>query len=112
MTALAVYLQNSWFRLKERQEGQTMAEYALILGLIAIFVMVAVFFLGGKIKDLFNSTGSSVAERAERPRLVAHPSRRGGGRRAALRPAEPPQPNNSRCRRSGRRRLEAFFIFI
>ena len=48
-----------------------MAEYALILGLIAIFVMVAVFFLGGKIKDLFNSTGSSVAERAERPRLVA-----------------------------------------
>ena len=38
-----------------------MAEYALILGLIAIFVMVAVFFLGGKIKDLFNNTGSSVA---------------------------------------------------
>ena len=39
MTALAVYLQNTWFRLKERQEGQTMAEYALILGLIAIFVI-------------------------------------------------------------------------
>jgi Flp pilus assembly pilin Flp len=60
MTALAVYLQNSWFRLRERQEGQTMAEYALVLGLIAIFVMVAVFFLGGKIKELFNNTGSSV----------------------------------------------------
>jgi Flp pilus assembly pilin Flp len=61
MLALTVYLQNTWARLKERQEGQTMAEYALILGLIAIFVMIAVFFLGGKIKDLFNSTGSSVA---------------------------------------------------
>jgi Flp pilus assembly pilin Flp len=60
MTALAVYLQNSWFRLRDRQEGQTMAEYSLILGLIAIFVMVAVFFLGSKIKDLFNNTGSSV----------------------------------------------------
>ena len=60
MTALAVYLQNSWFRLRERQEGQTMAEYALVLGLIAIFVMVAVFFLGGKIKDMFANTGSSV----------------------------------------------------
>jgi Flp pilus assembly pilin Flp len=60
MTALAVYLQNSWFRLRQRQEGQTMAEYALVLGLIAIFVMVAVFFLGGKIKELFNNTGSSV----------------------------------------------------
>jgi Flp pilus assembly pilin Flp len=60
MTALAVYLQNSWFRLRERQEGQTMAEYALVLGLIAIFVMIAVFFLGGKIKDMFANTGSSV----------------------------------------------------
>ena len=60
MTALTVYLQNTWFRLKERQEGQTMAEYALILGLIAIFVMVAVFFLGGKIKELFERHGSSV----------------------------------------------------
>jgi Flp pilus assembly pilin Flp len=60
VTALAVYLQNTWFRVKERQEGQTMAEYALILGLIAIFVMIAVFFLGGKIKDLFANTGSSV----------------------------------------------------
>ena len=61
MTALVVYLQNTVFRLKERQEGQTMAEYALILGLIAIFVMIAVFFLGGKIKELFQNTGSSVA---------------------------------------------------
>ena len=61
MTALVVYLQNTIYRLKERQEGQTMAEYALILGLIAIFVMIAVFFLGGKIKELFQNTGSSVA---------------------------------------------------
>ena len=60
MAALFVHLQNTVARLRERQEGQTMAEYALILGLIAIFVMVAVFFLGGKIKELFNSTGSSV----------------------------------------------------
>ena len=31
MTALVVYLQNTWARLRDR-EGQTMAEYALILG--------------------------------------------------------------------------------
>ena len=29
MTALVVYLQNTIARLRERQEGQTMAEYAL-----------------------------------------------------------------------------------
>ena len=59
--SLLVYAQNAAFNLRDRNEGQTMAEYALILGLIAIFVMIAVFFLGGKIKDLFNNTGSSVA---------------------------------------------------
>ena len=62
MTALAVYLQNSWFRLRERQEGQTMAEYALILGLIALFVIIMIVFLGGEIRDLFRKTGSSIAQ--------------------------------------------------
>ena len=60
MTAIAVYLQNTWFRIRERQEGQTMAEYALILGLIALFVIIMIIFLGGQIKDLFRKTGSSV----------------------------------------------------
>ena len=62
MTALAVYLQNTWFKLRERQEGQTMAEYALILGLIALFVIIMIVFLGGEIRDLFRKTGSSVAQ--------------------------------------------------
>ncbi len=60
MTALVVYLQNTIANLRERQEGQTMAEYALILGGIAIVVIVAIVFLGGRIKDLFEATGSSV----------------------------------------------------
>jgi Flp pilus assembly pilin Flp len=36
------------------------AEYALILGGIAIVVILALVFLGGQIYDLFESTGSSV----------------------------------------------------
>jgi Flp pilus assembly pilin Flp len=59
MTALVVYLQNTWARLRDR-EGQTMAEYALILGGIAIVVILAIVFLGGKIDELFRATGSSV----------------------------------------------------
>ena len=66
MTATVVYLQNMWARLRDREEGQTMAEYALILGLIAVFVIIMVFFLGGEIRDLFERTGSSVAERSGR----------------------------------------------
>ena len=60
MTALVVDLQNGLFKLRERQEGQTMAEYALILGGIAIVVILAIVFLGGRIRDLFQATGSSV----------------------------------------------------
>jgi Flp pilus assembly pilin Flp len=62
MTALVVYLQNTIARLRERQEGQTMAEYALILGGIAIVVIAAIVFLGGHIRDLFQSTGSSITD--------------------------------------------------
>ena len=60
MTALVVYLQNTIARLRERQEGQTMAEYALILGGIAILVIAGIVILGPAIQDLFKSTGSSV----------------------------------------------------
>ena len=60
MAALGVHLQNTLFNLRERREGQTMAEYALILGGIAIVVILALVFLGGRIRDLFEATGSSV----------------------------------------------------
>ena len=60
MTKLVVHIQNAVYRLRERQEGQTMAEYALILGGIAIVVILAIVFLGGRINSLFRATGSSV----------------------------------------------------
>jgi Flp pilus assembly pilin Flp len=60
MTALVVYLQNTIASLRAREDGQTMAEYALILGGIAVVVIAAIVFLGGNISDLFDATGSSV----------------------------------------------------
>ena len=60
MAAMVVYLQNLVGRLRERQEGQTMAEYALILGGIAVVVIAGILILGPAIRDLFSSTGSSV----------------------------------------------------
>ena len=60
MAAMVVYMQNLVARLRERQEGQTMAEYALILGGIAVVVIAGILILGPAIRDLFSSTGSSV----------------------------------------------------
>jgi pilus assembly protein Flp/PilA len=37
----------------KRQEGQAMAEYGIILALIAAVVIVLLFTLGGKIKNAF-----------------------------------------------------------
>jgi Flp pilus assembly pilin Flp len=46
--------------LREREEGQTITEYALIIASIAILLIVAMLFLAGKVDDLFSSTGTSV----------------------------------------------------
>lgn len=44
----------------KREEGQTLAEYALILALIAVVVAVAVTLLGGQIKSIFSKITTSI----------------------------------------------------
>jgi len=44
----------------EREEGQTLAEYAMILTLIAVLVIAAVLFLSGQLQGLFSSIGSQI----------------------------------------------------
>jgi pilus assembly protein Flp/PilA len=42
------------------EEGQGLAEYALILALIAIIAIVALIFLGGQISSILNTVGESI----------------------------------------------------
>ena len=42
------------------EEGQGLAEYALILALIAIVAILALIFLGGQISKILSTVGSSV----------------------------------------------------
>lgn len=42
------------------EEGQGLAEYALILALIAIVAIVALLFLGGQVSGILNTVGGSV----------------------------------------------------
>ncbi len=46
--------------LRKDEEGQGLAEYALILALIAIVAIVALLFLGGQISGILNTVGNSV----------------------------------------------------
>ena len=46
--------------LIRREEGQGLAEYALILALIAIVAVVALLFLGGVISTILSTIGKSI----------------------------------------------------
>jgi pilus assembly protein Flp/PilA len=46
--------------LRKDDEGQGLAEYALILALIAIVAIIALIFLGGQISKILSDVGNSV----------------------------------------------------
>jgi len=46
--------------LSRDEEGQGLAEYALILALIAIVAIVALIFLGGQVSTILSTVGNSV----------------------------------------------------
>jgi pilus assembly protein Flp/PilA len=46
--------------LRQDEEGQGLAEYALILALIAIVAIVALIFLGGQVSSILSNVGNSV----------------------------------------------------
>ena len=43
-----------------REEGQGLAEYALILALIAIVAIVALIFLGSQVSTILDTIGQSI----------------------------------------------------
>jgi len=46
--------------LQHDDEGQGLAEYALILALIAIIAIIALIFLGGQVSKILSAVGNSV----------------------------------------------------
>ncbi len=46
--------------LNRDEKGQGLAEYALILALIAIVAIIALLFLGGQVSTILSTVGNSV----------------------------------------------------
>jgi pilus assembly protein Flp/PilA len=46
--------------LKRDEEGQGLAEYALILALIAIIAIIALIFLGNQVSSVLSTVGNSI----------------------------------------------------
>jgi pilus assembly protein Flp/PilA len=57
MTSLYIAIMNF---LNRDEEGQGLAEYALILALIAIVAIIALIFLGSQVSGILNTVGKSV----------------------------------------------------
>ena len=55
-----VRVQNAVAGVREREEGQALVEYALILALVSLAAVVALTALGGKITGVFNSINSKL----------------------------------------------------
>ena len=46
--------------VRRDEDGQGLAEYALILALIAIIAIVALIFLGGQVSKILSTVGKSI----------------------------------------------------
>ena len=55
-----VALQVAVHELREREDGQTTTEYAILLGFLAIAIIVALFFLRNVLRQLFSDAAKSV----------------------------------------------------
>ena len=56
-----IRLQIAAVELRDRQEGQTTTEYAILLGFLAIAIIVALFFLRNVLRSMFSKAASSVS---------------------------------------------------
>ena len=60
MALIQQYVDAFLAKFRSEDEGQGLAEYALILALIAIVAIIALIFLGGQVSTILSTVGNSV----------------------------------------------------
>ena len=61
MSELLLKLKNFWHRASEREEGQGLVEYALILVLVSIVCIAALTALGTSINGILNTIANTLS---------------------------------------------------
>ena len=59
MLALSTFVSSLFARMRA-EEGQAMAEYGILLAVIAVVVVAAAIFLGTQISSVFNYVGQHI----------------------------------------------------
>ena len=88
-----IAMQVAVHQLREREDGQTTTEYAILLGFLAIAIIIALFFLRNVLRSLFSTAASSVSRA---PRLIQTPDPRAPRLPRQRAPARLP-PRSGRC---------------
>ena len=57
---LSHFVHRAFDKVRDEEAGQGLAEYALILALIAIVAIVALLFLGSQISDKLSIVGNAI----------------------------------------------------
>jgi pilus assembly protein Flp/PilA len=60
MTTILTMFRYHLAALADDEAGQTMAEYGILIAVIAVIVVLAATLLGGSISSLFNGTSGSL----------------------------------------------------
>ena len=60
MALIQQYVDAFLAKFRSEDEGQGLAEYALILALIAIVAIVALIFLGNQVSQILSTVGDSI----------------------------------------------------
>jgi Flp pilus assembly pilin Flp len=60
LSMMFVRAQNAWFAARDKESGQTLVEYVLIISLIALAALAALGFLSGRIQSIFSDAGNSL----------------------------------------------------
>jgi Flp pilus assembly pilin Flp len=58
ITALVVRAQNAVYQARNREEGQGLVEYVVLIALIALALFVAIGFFTGKLQKVFSEIGN------------------------------------------------------
>ena len=91
-----IALQIAVHELREREDGQTTTEYAILLGFLAIAIIIALFFLRNVLRQLFSDAAAASRTRRTRPIVARRRPRTGrldvAGRHPSTRPAHPVRP--------------------
>ena len=87
-----IALQIAVHELREREDGQTTTEYAILLGFLAIAIIVALFFLRNVLRGLFSDAASSVSMAPGPAKPSTDPESSDDGKIGGGRPAHAGRP--------------------